>query len=159
MQDRQLLGNRYVLDINVVAIYLVENHPGNKYISEIIDKGITSGVEFLLFDFIPFRVYWILTSKWKVERSEAEEALCSFLRLPNISFLCMNKKDVEVAFKLSKEIGHDIYDTIYAVLAKKANAKGIITTDCDFEKICEKLRLHYLNPVPKDVLREFHAFK
>ena len=34
MPEKQLLGSRYVIDINVAAIYLVENHPRNKYVTE-----------------------------------------------------------------------------------------------------------------------------
>ena len=159
MLEKLLLGNKYVLDVNVVAIYLVENHPGNRYVSKVIDEGIKRGVEFILFDFIPFRVFWIMTSKWKVDKEEAKDAILSFLNLPNVELSCLDKRDINEAFNLAKRLGHDIYDTVYAFLALKTKAVGIITTDIDFEKICKKLNLHYLNPVPKEILSKFYTYK
>ena len=44
MLEKQLLGNRYVIDINVAAIYLVENHLGNKYVTELLDHAIESKI-------------------------------------------------------------------------------------------------------------------
>lgn len=104
MLEKQLTGNRYVLDINVTAIYLVENHPGNKYISTIIDNAISKNIELIIFDFLPFRVYWILTSKWKVQKQDAKEAITSFLKLPNLKLVPLNKQDILEAFKKLKPL-------------------------------------------------------
>ena len=159
MLEKQLTGNRYVLDINVMAIYLVENHPGNKYISTIIDNAISKNIELIIFDFLPFRVYWILTSKWKVQKQEAKEAIISFLKLPNLKLVPLNKQDILEAFKKAEAIKHDVYDITYIVLAKKTNATGIIATDTDFENLCKNENLQYINPVPKNILKKFSQYK
>ena len=135
MPEKLLTGNRYVLDINTMAIYLVENHPGNKYVSAVIDDAISKNIELLIFDFLPFRVHWILTSKWKIEKREAREAITSFLKLPNLKLIPLNKQDVLEAFRKAEAIKHDVYDITYIVLAKKTNATGIITTDTDFKDL------------------------
>jgi len=159
MLEKQLTGNRYVLDINVMAIYLVENHPGNKYISTIIDNAISKNIELIIFDFLPFRVYWILTSKWKVQKQDAKEAIVSFLKLPNLKLVPLSKQDILEAFKKAEAIKHDVYDMTYIILAKKTNATGIITTDTDFENLCKNENLQYINPVPKNILKKFSQYK
>ena len=159
MQEKPLSGTRYTLDINVVAIYLVENHPGNKYVKETIDFGIENKIEFILFDFLPLRVYWILTTKWGAEKRSSQEAIISFLDLPNIKLVSVDKEDIQKAFTMAKKINHDVYDLIYAVIALKTNSNGIITTDTDFKKICAHTNLEYINPIPKNILRRFHLYK
>ena len=159
MQEKLLLGNRYTLDINVVAIYLVENHPGNRYVTEVLDFGIRNKVEFILFDFLPLRVFWILTSKWGIRKDDAKDAIISFMDLPNVKLVSIGKDDIKEAFKIAKLVNHDVFDTIYCVIAKKNNCAGIITTDRDFEKICGELGLEYINPVPDTILKKFHKYK
>ena len=159
MREKLPLGTRYTLDINVVAIYLVENHPGNRYVKRIIDYGIENNIDFILFDFLPLRVYWILTSKWGAKKELSREAIVSFLDLPNIKLVSVDKKDIQKAFTLATKLNHDVYDLIYMVIALKTNSKGIITTDTDFEKICYNTNLEYINPVPKSVLRKFKLYK
>jgi len=153
------LGTKYVVDINVVAIYLVENHPGNEYVSKLLDSAIKNKVKLVLFDFLPFRVFWIMTSKWKAPKKEAEESVLSFLTLPNLTFVCLEKEDIKNAFELAKKLHHDVYDVVYIVLAKKSLADGIITTDTDFEVLCSKVGLEYVNPVPKHILERSVQYK
>jgi len=141
-----------------MAIYLVENHPGNEYISNVIDEAIERKIELVLFDFLPIRVFWILTSKWKVPKLEAREAVLSFIELPNTSIITLEKEAIREAFTLAEKLNHDIYDTIYVLVAIKNNARGIITTDTDFKKLCQALKLQYVNPVPENILKKFHKF-
>lgn len=159
MRVRQHSETKYVLDVNTVAIYLVENHPGYPYITELLDLLIKDNAKFVLFDFLPLRVYWIMTRKWKIPEDEAEESLQSFLRLPNLIFVCLNASDILDAFSLAHELSHDVFDTTYLVLAKKTHSRGIITTDTDFERLCDKLGIEYLNPIPKQILKKFASFK
>ena len=63
------------------------------------------------------------------------------------------------AFKLAKELNHDVYDCIYLALAEQEKASTIITTDTDFEKLCETIGLKYENPVPMNVLKSFKSYK
>jgi len=159
MLEKQLLGNRYVIDINVAAIYLVENHPGNKYVTELLDHAIENKIKLIIFDFLPFRVFWILTTKWRIPKTEAERAIQSLMTIPTLDLICLEKEDILSAFKLAKILQHDIYDVVYIVLAKKSSANGIITTDTDFEVLCSKVNLEYVNPVPKHVLKQFVQYK
>ncbi len=159
MQARPLTGNRYVIDINAMAIYLVENHPGHKYISNVMDYAVENGIDLVIFDFLPFRVYWILTSKWGIDKREAREAIESFINLPVVKLVSLEKKDILVAFKKADELSHDVYDVTYIVLAMKTKAAGIITTDTDFEKLCKATKLQYINPVPNEILKKFSRYK
>lgn len=159
MLARQPLGTKYVVDINILAIYLVENHPGHLYVSNLIDSMISRGTKLVLFDFLPLRAYWIMTSKWKIPKNDAMESIISFLRLPNIIFSCLEPKDFLDAFRLARELRHDVYDVIYIIFARKVMADGIITTDTDFEKLCNKTNIEYINPVPQKILRQFAKYK
>ncbi len=159
MPERQLLGSRYVIDINVAAIYLVENHPGNKYVTDLLDYAIENKIRLIIFDFLPFRVFWILTTKWGIPKVEAGRAVQSLMTIPTLDLNCLEKEDILSAFKLAKTLRHDIYDIVYIVLAKKSSADGIITTDTDFEALCSKVNLEYVNPVPKHVLKQFVQYK
>ena len=153
------MGNRYVIDINIASIYLVENHPGYAYVSSLIDKTIYSGIRLIIFDFLPFRVFWIMTSKWDIPKYKAMESVLSLLELPNIHLVSLNKEDILKAFDLSKNLKHDVYDATYIVLAEKTKANGIITTDTDFEKLCNKVGLEYINPVPRHILKKFERYR
>ena len=44
---------------------------------------------------------------------------------------------------------------MYLALALQEKATAIITTDTDFEKLCDPLGLKYINPVPREVLKRF----
>jgi hypothetical protein len=35
--------------------------------------------------------------------------------------------------------------------------KSIITTHTDFQRLCKRLKLEYLNPIPDDLLKRFKA--
>ncbi len=44
---------------------------------------------------------------------------------------------------------------MYLALALQEKASGIVTTDTDFEKLCNQIGLKYINPVPHEVLKHF----
>jgi predicted nucleic acid-binding protein len=52
-------------------------------------------------------------------------------------------------------MNHDVSDYMYLALALQENANSIITTDSDFEKLCNHAGLKYLNPIPKEILKRF----
>ncbi|MGQ4891344.1 MAG: type II toxin-antitoxin system VapC family toxin [Candidatus Njordarchaeia archaeon] len=159
MLEKQLLGTRYVADVNVLAIYLVSNHPGFQYVKDLLDEAISAEVKLLVFDFLPLRVYWILTSKWRVDKKDAKKSVLSLLSLYNIELISLRKEDISKAFNLAAKLKHDVYDTIYIVLALREKAEGIITTDRDFEKLAKAIGIEYVNPVPDTVLKKFASFK
>jgi hypothetical protein len=56
---------------------------------------------------------------------------------------------------LAEKLKHDVFDCAYLAFALQETAKGIVTTDTDFEQICRQVGLEYINPVPKNVLKGF----
>jgi predicted nucleic acid-binding protein len=61
------------------------------------------------------------------------------------------------AYDISAEKNHDVYDCFYVALARSADADRLVTTDRDFEELCEDEPFEYTNPVPDDVLSAFHT--
>jgi len=74
-------------------------------------------------------------------------------------YVPVKKEIILEAFKLSKQLKHDVYDCIYLALAKQENASTIITTDTDFQKLCQKIELKYENPIPPKILKRFQSYK
>jgi predicted nucleic acid-binding protein len=61
------------------------------------------------------------------------------------------------AYEICSEKNHDVYDCFYVVLAREADVDVLLTTDQDFETLCEDESFEYTNPVPADILAEFHT--
>ncbi len=98
--------------------------------------------------------------KWKIDKREAAIVVSDFLRKYDTPvYVPIRRGTILEAFKLSKQLKHDVYDCIYLALAKQENASTIITTDTDFEKLCEKMGLKYENPVPSKILKQFQSYK
>lgn len=148
---------RMLLDVNSMAIYLVEDHPGNEYICQEVDKGFTAKRDILVMDYLPFRVHWIHTRKWGVDEVESIEAIRSFLEA-GVNIVSIDRMGVLNTFETAEEKDHDIYDCFYISLARQVDATHILATDSDFRELCEDEPFEYLNPVPKDVIERFHVF-
>ena len=54
---------RKVWDVNVLAIYLVEDHPGNPTCPWPWRRGWPARTPPVVLGSLPLRVYWVLTSK------------------------------------------------------------------------------------------------
>jgi predicted nucleic acid-binding protein len=52
---------------------------------------------------------------------------------------------------------HDVYDCFYLALGRAADADKLVTTDRDVESLCSDEPFEYTNPVPEEVLSEFHG--
>ncbi len=149
-----------LIDVNTFAIYFVENHPGFPFIKPKIEKGIVGEYQLMIPEILPFRAYWILTTKWAIEKHIAKEIIFDFLKnYSNPTYIGLNRQTLLEAFQLSNELHHDIYDCYYLALAKQEKADIILTTDTDFEKLCPKVDLGYDNPVPLDILKKFSSYK
>ena len=61
------------------------------------------------------------------------------------------------ADEVSVEKNHDVYGCLSIALARDANADALVTTDRDFEGLCEDEPFEYTNPVPDEVLSEFNT--
>ncbi len=51
------MASKYVSDINILAIYLVENHPGFPYVQSKVDEIFSYNNVLVTFDFAPLRVH------------------------------------------------------------------------------------------------------
>ena len=153
-ERRRSVRDRVLLDVNALAIYLVEDHPGFPYISVHIEPGFTGERQLLVFDYLPLRAHWVLTSRWGISEEEARRALISFLEQP-ILLVGATKETVRRAYEIAREKQHDVFDCFYISLARDNNATHLLTTDTDFERLCLGEDFEYLNPVPSSVLSSF----
>jgi predicted nucleic acid-binding protein len=147
---------RKVLDVNALAIFLVKDHPGNKYVSPVIEDGLRGAFIPLIMDILPVRAYWIMTKKWGCPEIESVEAIEHFVQAyDRPRYPCLQRQTIVEGFRLAKELRHDVFDCVYLAFALQEGANGIITTDVDFERLCEHVELEYVNPVPLEVLKRF----
>jgi len=148
-----------VLDVNALAIFLVEDHPGTHYVSPVIEEGLRGAFIPLIIDILPVRVYWVMTKKWGCTKRESAEAIKHFVReYDRPQYCCLSRRTITETFKLAEQIKHDVFDCVYLSLALQEGASAIITTDTDFERLCKRVNLNYINPVPIDVLKRFREW-
>lgn len=145
-----------VLDVNILAIFLVKDHPGNKYVSPVVEEGLRGVFTPLIMDILPVRAYWIMTKKWRCPEKESAEALQHFVKAyDRPRYPCLQRQTILESFRLAEKLKHDVFDCIYLAFALQEDAKAIITTDTDFEQLCKNVGLEYVNPVPIEVLKRF----
>lgn len=146
---------RILLDLNAVAIQLVEDHPGPQYIANELVPALRSEHTLLMFGYLPLRVQWVLEDLG-LSPVDARNAVSSLLQYP------MESPDVTPdtilhSYEISSEKNHDVYDCFYIALAREADTDSLLTTNRDFEELCEDEPFEYTNPIPDDVLSEFHS--
>lgn len=145
-----------VLDVNALAIFLVKDHPGNECLSCVIEEGLRGAYIPLIMDVLPLRAYWIMTKKWGCPEKESVEAIEHFVKTyDRPQYLSLKKETIVESFRLSEELRHDVFDCVYLAFALQERAKGIVTTDTDFERLCKRVGLEYINPIPTEVLKHF----
>ena len=145
---------RRILDVNVLAIFLVSDHPANSYVSKVVEEGLRGVYIPLIMDILPVRALWIMTKKWKCDESESIAAIRHFLKEYDLpKYFALTRETLSKSFELAEQLRHDVYDCVYLAAAVQEKASAIVTTDSDFEKLCRDLNLTYLNPVPSEVFR------
>jgi predicted nucleic acid-binding protein len=150
------MSSRRVLpDLNALSIQLVDDHPGHAYVADELVPALTGEDALLVFGYLPIRVQWILEDLG-FDTVEARNAVSSVLRYP-MEFVDVDDETIREAYEISAEKNHDVYDCFYLALARKADADALLTTDRDFERLCKDEEFEYVNPVPEEVLEEFHA--
>jgi predicted nucleic acid-binding protein len=153
-------SDRIILDVNTLAIFLVEDHPGHTYIGPEIERGLSGHFTPLVLDVIPMRAFWIMTRQWDCDPTASERALRHFLDAYTlVDYRSLNKRVLHQAFDLARELHHDPFDTTYLSAAIEYKASGIMTTDTDFRKLCNSKNLKYINPVPQRILEKFMGWK
>ena len=146
---------RILPDLNAISIQLVEDHPGHQYIANDLVPALRGEHTLLIFGYLPLRVQWVLEDLG-FSTVDARNAVSSLLQYPMES-PAVTPDTVLDAYEISSEKNHDVYDCFYIALAREAEADVLLTTDRDFEKLCEAEPFDYSNPVPEDVLAEFHS--
>jgi predicted nucleic acid-binding protein len=145
-----------VLDVNVLAVFLVKGHPGCEYVSPLVEAGLRGAYVPLLLDFLPMRTYWIMTRGWGLPGKESALAIEHFVKTYDVPrYLGLSRETILEGFRLAEKLKHDVYDCMYVAFALQQKAAGIVTTDTDFERLCKHVGLEYANPVPRDVLKRF----
>jgi predicted nucleic acid-binding protein len=145
-----------VLDVNALAILLVKDHPGNVFVSPVVEEGLRGAYIPVLMDILPVRAYWIMTKRWDCPEKESASAIEHFIKAyDRVRYTSLQKETTVESFELAKKLKHDVFDCVYLAFALQERAKGIVTTDTDFERICRHAGLDYINPVPKHILKRF----
>ena len=147
---------KQVFDLNILAIYLVKGHPGFESVSSVVEEGLRGSYIPLIMDFLPMRAYWIMTKRWGLEERECRASIEHFLHTYDMPrYKALTREAILQGFRLAEDLKHDVFDCMYLALALQEKADGIVTTDTGFEKLCPKVGLNYVNPVPKEVLKHF----
>lgn len=147
---------KQVFDVNVLAIFLVKDHPGNAYVSRAVEEGLRGAYIPLVMDILPVRAYWVMTRRWGCPEKESADAIAHFVKAyDRPRYPCLKRETVLEGFRLAEKLGHEVFDCVYLAFALQEKAEGIITTDTDFESLCSRVSLKYINPVPKEVLKRF----
>ena len=89
------------------------------------------------------------------ETVAARNAVSSLLEYP-MEFVDVDDGTVRDAYEISAAKNHDVYDCFYLAVAREADVDVICTTDTDFETLCSGEPFEYRNPVPTEVLEQFH---
>lgn len=159
LSDVDTDADRRVLDVNTLAIFFVEDHPGHRYVSPVVEEGLAGRYVPLILDILPLRAYWVMTVKWGCSKDQSAAAIARFLEVyDRPRYPGLHKSSILESFRLAKELRHDVFDCAYLALAQQEGAKSIITTDGDFQRLCKRLKLEYQNPVPDNVLKRFRAW-
>ena len=162
MPERQPLESnnpapeKRILDVNVLAIFLSKGHPGFNYVLPVVESGLRGAYVPVIMDILPLRAFWIMTHPWGLPKDDCSCAIQHFVQAYDFpQYVALRRETILNGFRLAKELSHDVSDCMYLALALQENASSIITTDTDFEKLCNRAGLKYLNPVPKEILKRF----
>lgn len=146
---------RALPDVNALSIQLIDDHPGHPYVAEELVPALQGEDTLLMFGYLPLRVQRVL-EELGFETVQARNAVTSLLRYP-MEPVSVTPAVLLEAYEISAEKNHDVYDCFYVALARAAGADKLVTTDRDFEALCADEPFEYANPVPDEVLSEFHS--
>lgn len=147
------MPKRVLPDLNAAAIRLVDDHPGHASIADVLDAALAGEETLLLFGYLPLRIQWVLEDLG-FDAVDARNAVSSLLQYPH-EFVDVDADTVRLAYEVSADTNHDVYDCFYIALAREADADVIVTTDRDFASLCRDEAIEYVNPVPDEVLDRF----
>lgn len=136
-------------DVNVLAIALTEDHPAHTDVYPWIQDAIDGPNVLLVFDYYPLRAQYLMTSNFGVDATAARNAVQSLVRSP-ARIVSATETVLLNAYEISAEKNHDVYDSFIIALARAYDANYLITTDSDFDELCEAEAVKYVNPIPTE---------
>ena len=141
-------------DVNILAIGLTDDHPAYDDVFPWIEQALDGPNVLLVFDYYPLRAQYIMVQKFGVEPVDARNTVQSLVRSP-ARIVGATDSTVLDAYEISAEKNHDVYDSFLLALARSYDADYLLTTDSDFDELCETEAVAYRNPIPaekRDVL-------
>lgn len=149
-------ADRVLIDVNALAIALVDDHPGYEYVRPELDAGLDGAFEVVVFDYHPLRAQYVLTTDFAVDRVAARNSIQSLLRQP-IQIVGAARETILGAYEISATKNHDVYDCFLVALGREQSIDHLLTTDTDFDDLCADEPLSSVNPVPRSVLAQFDS--
>lgn len=151
MDDAIPEGVKILTDVNILAIGLTDDHPAYEEVRPWLTEALDGPNVLLVPDYYPLRAHYIMTKNFGVSEIDARNAVQSLIRSP--ARICGASETILLdAYEISAEKQHDVYDSFILAMARAADATYIITTDRDFECLCDDEQVVYRNPVPEDKL-------
>jgi predicted nucleic acid-binding protein len=136
-------------DLNVLAIGLTDDHPAYEDVSPWIRDALDGPNVLLVFGYYPFRAQYLMTNQFGVDTVAARNAVQSLVRSP-ARIVGATETTLLDAYEISAEKNHDVYDSFLVALAREYEADYLITTDSDFDDLCEGEHATYVNPIPAE---------
>lgn len=136
-------------DVNVLAIGLTDDHPAYDDVYPWIQNALDGPNVLLVFDYYPLRAQYLMTSKFGVDAVDARNAIQSLVRSP-ARIVSATETSLLEAYDISAEKNHDVYDSFILALARSYDADYLITTDGDFDDLCDDEDVNYVNPIPTE---------
>ena len=93
------------------------------------------------------RAQYLMTSHFGVDAVAARNAVQSLVRSP-ARIVSATETTLLEAYEISAEKNHDVYDSFMLALARAYDAEYLITTDSDFDELCDDEDVTYVNPIP-----------
>ena len=156
MASNDNFEEKRVFDLNILAVFLVKGHPGFEYVSPLVEDGLKGAYIPVIMDFLPMRAYWIMTKRWGLPEKTSAASIEYFLKTyDSPRYPSLSRETILEGFRLAEDLKHDVFDCMYLALALQEKAAAIVTTDTDFEKLCNQVNLKYINPVPRETLKRF----
>lgn len=136
-------------DVNILAIGLTEDHPVHDDVYPWIQNALDGPNVLLVFDYYPLQAQYLMTNKFGVDAVGARNAVQSLIQSP-ARIISATETTLLEAYEISAEQNHDVYDSFILSLARAYSADYLITTDNDFNELCDGEDVTYTNPIPAD---------
>mgnify|MGYP006289804561 CR=1 FL=1 len=149
MTDRLPTEVTVLTDVNVLAIGLTDDHPAAEDVFPWIQHALDGPNVLLVFDYYPLRAQYLMTTQFGVDPADARNAIQSLVRSP-ARIVSATESTLLDAYEISAAKNHDVYDSFILALARAYDADYLITTDTDFDDLCDGESVTYTNPIPEE---------